>query len=99
MYTLCELYLSLNNLNGQVLDFFHNLQRWAKDSLESLHLGRNQIAGSVPNFAIFPLLRVLDISNNKFNRTLGERIGSLHKLEFWDIYSNMLEGIISETLL
>ncbi|KAK4602706.1 hypothetical protein RGQ29_011634 [Quercus rubra] len=97
--TLCELYLSSNNLNGQVLGFFHNLQGCAKDSLESLHLGRNQITGSVPNFAIFPSLRELDISNNKFNGTLGERIGSLHKLEFLDIRSNMLEGVISETLL
>ncbi|XP_065637812.1 receptor-like protein EIX1 [Quercus suber] len=96
--TLHELYLSSNNLNGQVLDFFHNLQGCAKDSLESLHLGKNQITGPMPNFAIFPSLRELDISNNKFNGTLGGRIGSLYKLEYLDIRSNMLEDVISEAL-
>ncbi|KAK7840236.1 receptor-like protein eix2 [Quercus suber] len=97
--TLHELYLSSNNLNGQVLDFFHNLQGCAKDSLESLHLGKNQITGPMPNFAIFPSLRELDISNNKFNGTLGGRIGSLYKLEYLDIRSNMLEDVISEAVL
>ena len=97
--TLRELYLSSNNLNGQVLDFFHNLQGCTKDSLESLHLGKNQITGPMPNFSIFPSLRELDISNNKFNGTLGGRIGSLYKLEYLDIRSNMLEDVISEAVL
>ncbi|KAK7840240.1 receptor-like protein eix2 [Quercus suber] len=55
--TLRKLYLSSNNLNGQVLDFFHNLQGCAKDSLEGLHLGRNQIAG----FDWFPPFQLIDL--------------------------------------
>ena len=97
--TLYGLYLSSNNLNGQVLEFFHNLQGCTKDSLEILHLGGNQIKGPMPKFAKFPSLRELDLSNNKFNGSVAEKIETLYKLEFLDIRSNMLEGIISESLL
>ncbi|KAK7840238.1 receptor-like protein eix2 [Quercus suber] len=97
--TLRGLYLSSNNLNGQVLEFFHNLQGCAKDSLESLHLGGNQIKGSMPKFAKFPSLRELDLSNNKLNGSVPEKIETLYKLEFLDLRSNMLKGVISETLL
>ena len=97
--TLYGLYLSSNNLNGQVLEFFHNLQGCTKDSLEILHLGGNQIKGPMPKFAKFPSLRELDLSNNKFNGSVAEKIETLYKLEFLDLRSNMLEGIISEALL
>nr|XP_023875823.1 receptor-like protein EIX2 [Quercus suber] len=94
--TLRGLYLSSNNLNGQVLEFFHNLQGCAKDSLESLHLGGNQIKGSMPKFAKFPSLRELDLSNNKLNGSVPEKIETLYKLEFLDLRSNMLKDIMTD---
>ena len=97
--TLHGLYLLSNNLNEQVLEFFHNLQGCTKDSLESLHLGGNQIKGPMPEFAKFPSLRELDLSKNKFNGSVAEKLETLYKLEFLDLHSNMLEDIISETLL
>ncbi|KAL4652621.1 hypothetical protein ACB092_01G245100 [Castanea dentata] len=97
--TLNILDLSGNNLSGQVLEFSHNLKGCLKDSLETLGLHGNQITGSVPNFAIFPSLRLLYLSNNKLSGTLDESIGSLHKLEVLDLCLNMLGGVISEALL
>jgi EIX receptor 1/2 len=97
--TLRTLDLWKNNLDGQVLEFFHNLGGCIRDSLEILYLNKNQITGLVPNFAIFPSLRVLDLSYNKLHGTLLERIESLHKLEYLSVRSNMLEGVISEAKL
>jgi EIX receptor 1/2 len=97
--TLRELRLSRNNLNGQVLEFFHNMRGCLKDSLEVLNLDGNSITGSVSNFAIFPSLRILLLAKNKLNGTLGRRIENLNKLEVLRVRSNMLEGVISEAQL
>ena len=85
--------------NGQVLEFFKNLKGCLKDSLEALYLDSNQIAGSVPNFAIFPSLIWLGLANNKLNGNLAKSIESRHKLRYLIVSSNMLEGIISEAQL
>ncbi|GMY36254.1 receptor-like protein EIX2 [Fagus crenata] len=85
--TLRILDLAMNNLNGQVLEFLHNLQGCEKDSLEELILDGNQFTGK-----LFPF-------NNKLNQTLGKRVESLQKLEILGVHSNMLGGVISETQL
>ncbi|KAK4571391.1 hypothetical protein RGQ29_029989 [Quercus rubra] len=84
--TLRELYLYSNNINGQLVELMNNLSGCVKDSLEVLDLSYNQITGLLPNFAIFPSLKEIDL------------IGNLYKLEVLSVSSNFLEGVISESL-
>ena len=95
--TLRELYLSSNNLNGQLVELMNNLSGCAKNSLEVLDLSLNQITGSFPNFAIFPSLKDINLSHNKLNGTLPRSIGNLYKLEVLSVSSNFLHGVISES--
>ncbi|XP_050254133.1 receptor-like protein EIX2 [Quercus robur] len=96
--TLRELYLWSNHLNGQLVELITNLSGCAKDSLEILELSDNQITGSLPNFAIFPSLKYIYLSMNKLNGTLPKSIGNLYKLEVLSVDSNLLQGVISESL-
>ena len=95
--TLCELHLSRNNLNGQLFELINNLSSGcAKDSLEFLSLSDNQITGSLPNLAIFPLLKSLYLDNNNINGTVPKSIGNLFNLEDLIVSSNFLHGVIFE---
>ena len=94
--TLRELRLSGNNLDGQLVERINDLSGCAKDSLEVLELARNQFTGSLPDFAMFPSLKVINLFSNKLNGTVSKTIGSLHKLEHLDVSSNSLQGVISE---
>ena len=95
--TLCELYLSSNNFNGQLVELMNNLSGCAKDSLEVLDLSENHITGSLPNFSIFPSLKNLYLSENKLNGILPKSIGNLYNLELLSISSNNLQGVISDS--
>ena len=94
--TLRKLYFSYNNLNAQLVELINNLSRCAKDSLESLGLSSNQLTGSLPNFALFPSLKHLDLSKNILNGIVPKSIGSLYKLEGLDMSWNFLQGTLSE---
>nr|XP_023877016.1 receptor-like protein EIX2 [Quercus suber] len=96
--TLRELYLHSNNLNEQLVELVNNLSGCAKDSLEVLGLSYNQITGLLPNFAIFPSLKEIYLSENKLNGTLPKSIGNLYNLKILIVNSNFLEGVISESL-
>ncbi|KAM4068879.1 hypothetical protein ACB094_12G045600 [Castanea mollissima] len=73
-----------------------HLYRCAKESLEDLGLSNNQLTGSLPNFAIFPSLKYLDLSFNILNGTVPKSIGNLYKLEYLDMSWNFPQGTISE---
>ncbi|XP_023903572.1 receptor-like protein EIX2 [Quercus suber] len=94
--TLCELGLSGNNLNGQLIEHINDLSGCAKDSLEVLELARNQLWGSLPDFALFPSLKGIYLSSNKLNGTMPKTIGNLHNLEHLDVSLNYLQDVISE---
>ncbi|XP_075647243.1 receptor-like protein EIX2 isoform X1 [Castanea sativa] len=94
--TLRELGLAGNNLNGQVIEHINNLFGCAKDSLEVLELGRNQLWGSLPDFAMFPSLKEIELPSNKLNGTMPKTIGNLHNLEHLDVSLNYLQDVISE---
>ncbi|XP_050253241.1 receptor-like protein EIX1 [Quercus robur] len=96
--TLRELNLWSNHLNGQLVELITNLSGCVKDSLEILALSDNQITGSLPNFAIFLSLKEIDLSMNKLNGTLPKSIGNLYMLEVLSVDSNLLQGVISESL-
>ncbi|KAK9994644.1 hypothetical protein SO802_024347 [Lithocarpus litseifolius] len=94
--TLRELALSGNNLNGQLIEHINDLFGCAKDSLEVLELARNQLWGSLPDFAMFPLLKEIHLLSNKLNGTMPKTIGNLHNLEHLDVSLNYLQDVISE---
>ncbi|XP_050254907.1 receptor-like protein EIX2 [Quercus robur] len=91
-----ELRLSGNNFDGQLVERINDLFGCAKDSFEVLELARNQFTGSLPDFAIFPSLKEINLFSNKLNGTVSKTIVSLHKLEHLDVSSNSLRGVISE---
>ncbi|KAK4571374.1 hypothetical protein RGQ29_029974 [Quercus rubra] len=94
--TLRELALSGNNLNGQLTEHINDLFGCAKDSLEILELARNQLWGSLPDFAMFPSLKDIQLWSNKLDGTMPKAIGNLHNLEHLDVSLNYLQDVISE---
>ncbi|CBI26543.3 unnamed protein product, partial [Vitis vinifera] len=64
-----------------------------------LYLSYNQFTGSVPDLIGFSSLRVLYLGYNQLNGTLPTSIGHLTKLQWLDIGSNSLQGVISEAHL
>ncbi|XP_050253246.1 receptor-like protein EIX1 [Quercus robur] len=94
--TLRKLYFLFNNPNIQLVELINNWSRCVEDSLENLRLSYNQLTGSLPNFALFPLLKYLDLSKNFLNGIVPKSIGNLYKLECLDLSSNFLQGTMSE---
>ncbi|XP_062080031.1 receptor-like protein EIX2 [Humulus lupulus] len=69
-------------------------------SLETLHLYDNQLTGPLPDLSSMLNLTYFYASNNRFNGTSTESIiGGLSHLEFLDVSSNSLVGVISEVNL
>ena len=93
---LQKLALQSNNLSGQLPQ---DLLACANDTLEILYLSYNQFTGSVPDLIGFSSLRVLYLGYNQLNGTLPTSIGHLTKLQWLDIGSNSLQGVISEAHL
>ncbi|CAN6720052.1 unnamed protein product [Malus baccata var. baccata] len=93
--SLQTLYLALNKLSGQFSKFVQILPTCAQNSLESLLLVRNQLAGPLPDLTNFLSLKELYISYNQLSGRIPESIGQMSKLEVIDLSMNALEGVIS----
>jgi EIX receptor 1/2 len=76
--SLRELDLFTNNINGKLVDLIKNLSGCAKDSLEVLDLGLNQITGSLPDFTIFSSLKQLVLKMNIINATVKSGNDDVH---------------------
>ncbi|KAH7853061.1 hypothetical protein Vadar_032732 [Vaccinium darrowii] len=87
--SLRELYLPYNQLTPtsfqQVLP-----------NLGALNLHRNRISGMLPDLTVSQSLTVLNLGDNSLNGTIDKSVGQLSGLEYLDISSNSLEGVISE---
>ncbi|XP_062080040.1 receptor-like protein EIX2 [Humulus lupulus] len=93
--SLTWLDLANNRLEGT---FPSHLSRFP--SLEILSLLGNQLTGPLPDLSSMPNLTYFHASNNRFNGTSTESIiGGLSHLEFLDVSSNSLVGVISEVNL
>ncbi|KAI3705154.1 hypothetical protein L1987_75387 [Smallanthus sonchifolius] len=99
--SLTHLDLSGNRLESVIPKSFGNLS-----SLVHLDLSKNHLNGSVPNFAGCSFmkepishsnsLQKLDLSRNRLTGTLPNTVGKLSNLEYLDVSSNSLEGLISD---
>ncbi|XP_030970935.1 receptor-like protein EIX1 [Quercus lobata] len=96
MCNLKILSLSLNNLSGQLLEFFQNLTGCANHSIQSLNFDWNQIMGSLPDITTFPSLRILRLHSNHLKGIVPESLGKQSNLETLYLSNNSLEGVISE---
>ncbi|CAJ1952950.1 unnamed protein product [Sphenostylis stenocarpa] len=89
---LGSLDLSYNNLNIDLQVIIHHLSGCARNSLQKLSLGENNINGTFLDFSIFSTLEVLDLSNNQLNGNIPEVVWLPANLEVLSISSNSLEG-------
>ncbi|XP_014522466.1 probable leucine-rich repeat receptor-like protein kinase At1g35710 [Vigna radiata var. radiata] len=92
-YSLREIYLDQNKVNGTLPDF----SIFAK--LETLDLSINQISGTLPsNLAtMFPSLKELYLHSNKLNGTISENLRFPTELEVLYLMSNSLKGVLTDS--
>ncbi|WVZ13937.1 hypothetical protein V8G54_011503 [Vigna mungo] len=91
-YSLRELYLRQNKLNGTLPDF----SMFAR--LEMLDLGFNQISGTLPNtLKLLPSLKKLYLDNNKLNGTISKDLRFPTDLEELSLKSNFLKGVLTDS--
>ncbi|XP_052723839.1 receptor-like protein EIX2 [Vigna angularis] len=88
-YSLREIYLGQNKVNGTLPDF----SIFAK--LETLDLSINQISGTLPNtLKLLPSLKRLHLDNNMLNGTISEDLRFPSELEELSLMSNSLKGTV-----
>ncbi|KAI3705152.1 hypothetical protein L1987_75385 [Smallanthus sonchifolius] len=90
--SLVELDLSKNHLNGSVPNFAgcSSVKESISDN-KSLYTKRPD-----HNFTGCPSLQKVDLSRNRLTGTLPNSVGKLSNLEYLDVSSNSLEGLISD---
>ncbi|KAL7249440.1 hypothetical protein ACSBR1_011601 [Camellia fascicularis] len=87
---LTHLFLSNNNLNGQILDSISNMSQ-----LAFLDLSGNKLAGPIPWYAIgLSRLAYLDLKNNSLNGTIPSWLFTLPSLVSIELRDNKLQGQI-----
>ncbi|ONI23057.1 hypothetical protein PRUPE_2G167600 [Prunus persica] len=86
-----------NRLSGQLSKFVQLLPTCTQNSLETLDLSHNDLAGSLTNLTTFSSLQILSVNNNQLTGRIPESIGQMSQLEHIDFGMNSLEGVVSET--
>ncbi|KAM4073224.1 hypothetical protein ACB094_10G002100 [Castanea mollissima] len=105
---LREIILSSNKWGQQIPEIFESLSRCVSNGLEILDLSNAQLSGQLTNeLGQFKNLVILSLENNSISGPIPWSIGNLSSLrslylesnqinESLYIYSNMLEGVVSE---
>ncbi|XWS44016.1 hypothetical protein CRYUN_Cryun15aG0009100 [Craigia yunnanensis] len=99
---LCNLLvldLSFNKISGDIGLFTSSLSRCNNCSLESLHLGYNELGGFLPDsLGHLRNLKNLLLMQNYFLGSIPESIWNLSSLEFFDLSANGMKGTIPRSL-
>ncbi|KAJ0078217.1 hypothetical protein Patl1_37237 [Pistacia atlantica] len=101
--TLCNLRvldLSLNNINGELIEFTDGLSNCTNYSnLEYLHLGYNKLGGFLPDsLCHLRNLKDLLLMGNSFSGSIPESVGNLSSLEELWLSENGMKGTIPASL-
>jgi len=99
---LCKLqplYLSNNDISGEIVDLVAGLSGCGNASLEALQLVGNKLSGQIPDsIGHFKHLRSLYLQSNSFSGSIPSSIGSLNDLETLDLSSNAMNGTIPDSI-
>ncbi|KAL9353112.1 hypothetical protein Peur_055792 [Populus x canadensis] len=99
---LCKLqplYLSNNDISGEIVDLVAVLSGCGNASLEALQLVGNKLSGQIPDsIGHFKHLRSLYLQSNSFSGSIPSSIGSLNDLETLDLSSNAMNGTIPDSI-
>ncbi|XP_065624107.1 receptor-like protein EIX1 [Quercus suber] len=99
---LCKLQtldLSINNLSGEITEFFQALSECSNSSLEELYLGDNQVIGNIPHsLGNLKRLRELQLDGNAFSGSIPSSIQNLSRLEVLSLSYNKMNGTIPESI-
>jgi len=88
--------ISNNSLSEEFPLIVHHLFGCARNSLETLNLGMNQINGTLLDLSIFSSLKRLNLAGNKLNGELSNEIQFPHQLKELYMQSNSLKGVLTE---
>ncbi|XP_014501010.1 receptor-like protein 12 [Vigna radiata var. radiata] len=95
--TLRSLDITGNRLSGEFSIIFQHLSGCAKNVLQYLKLGGNNINGTFPDLSRFSNLKILDLSGNQLTGEIPEGNQLPSQLESLSIRSNTLEGGIPKS--
>nr|XP_023906549.1 probable LRR receptor-like serine/threonine-protein kinase At1g34110 [Quercus suber] len=99
---LCKLQtldLSINNLSGEITEFFQALSECSNSSLEELYLGDNQLIENIPHsLGNLKRLRELQLDGNAFSGSIPSSIQNLSRLEILSLSYNKMNGTIPESI-
>ncbi|KAM7499937.1 hypothetical protein LguiA_024351 [Lonicera macranthoides] len=96
---LKSLDLSLNDLSGQVYEFFQTWAANGKNSLEILDLSFNQLSGLLPDITKLPSLRQLKLAYNHLNGSFPETFCQISRLVCLDLSHNQMTGSLPDPTL
>ncbi|KAF6986732.1 LOW QUALITY PROTEIN: hypothetical protein CFC21_004454 [Triticum aestivum] len=98
--SLCSLRifeLAYNDVQGDVTEFIERLPKCSWSRLQELHLGHNNITGSLSDWiSHMTSLSTLDLSFNKLIGPLTTAIGMLSNLIYLNIGYNQMDGLITQ---
>ncbi|XP_027357238.1 receptor-like protein EIX2 [Abrus precatorius] len=96
--TLQSLLLSNNSISEELPTIIHHLSRYARYSLQTLHLSMNQINGTLPNLRpLLPSLKKLYLSENRLNGTIPKDVQFPTELKSLVLNSNSMKGVITDS--
>ncbi|GLT56936.1 hypothetical protein SLA2020_299480 [Shorea laevis] len=100
--SLCNLRvldLSFNQISGDLAEFTDSLSKCKNCSLESLHLGYNELGGFLPgSLGNLRNLKRLSLMKNPFVGSIPESIGNLSSLQEFSLSENGMKGTIPASL-
>ncbi|XP_044985021.1 receptor-like protein EIX2 [Hordeum vulgare subsp. vulgare] len=98
--SLCSLRifeLTYNDVQGDVTEFIERLPKCSWSQLQELHLGHNNITGSLSDWIRhLSSLSTLDLSFNRLTGPLTTAIGTLSNLIYLNIGYNQMDGLITQ---
>lgn len=99
MCKLEALYVSFNNLEGDIVDLFGNMSDCLLGALRVLYLRENKFSGHLPHqFVELKSLEYVDLAFNSLSGEIPANLGKLTSLRELDLNNNKFNGSLPESL-